>query len=109
MRPGHLGASLTVNVQRQRGYATGMKFKLGSRRALAYALAAAVATLAGCANFSVGLGLPIGGLGGVGVSVGSDGRVGGTVGVGTGPVSVDVGGSTQLPPPAEPAASAPQR
>ncbi len=71
--------------------------------------ATGLATLAGCANFSIGIGLPIGGFGGVGVSVGSDGRVGGTVGVGTGPVSVGVGGSTQLPASADPAASAPAR
>ncbi|MDO9073478.1 MAG: hypothetical protein Q7U73_09440 [Rubrivivax sp.] len=80
----------------------------GCRGVAAWALAAAIATLAGCANFSIGLGLPIGGLGGVGVSVGSDGRVGGGVAVGRGPVSVGVGGSTQLPP-AKTAASAPQQ
>ncbi|MBA4178812.1 MAG: hypothetical protein C0505_19990 [Leptothrix sp. (in: Bacteria)] len=72
----------------------------------ASAAVAAMALLAGCANFSIGIGLPIGGIGGVGVSVGSDGRVDGSVAVGTGPVTVGAGVSTQLPP-AEPAASAP--
>jgi hypothetical protein len=76
------------------------------RATAAVSVVAAALVMAGCANFSIGIGLPIGSIGGVGVSVGSDGRVGGTVGVGTGPVSVGVGGSTQLPPPPEPAASA---
>lgn len=93
---------------RQR-YAVRMTIKLFPRGTAVVGLAVAAAAFAGCANFSIGLGLPIGGIGGVGVSVGSDGRVGGTVGVGTGPVSVGVGGSAQLPPPAEPAASAPKR
>ena len=84
-----------------------MNTRLGLRTLTASVVVAWLATSAGCANFSIGIGLPIGGIGGVGVSVGSDGRVGGSVGVGTGPVSVGVGGSTQLPPAAEPAASAP--
>lgn len=67
---------------------------------------AGVASLAGCAGVQVGVGLPIGRIGGVGVSVGSDGRVSGTVGVGSGGVSVGVGGSAQLPRSASPAASA---
>ena len=71
------------------------------------ALLMSVWALAGCANFSIGLGLPIGGLGSVGVAVGSDGRVGGGVSVGSGPVSVGVGGSTQLPRRPEKSASAP--
>ena len=86
-----------------------MKLIPCSRGLAALAVTAALSALAGCANFSIGIGLPIGGIGGVGVSVRSDGRVGGTVGVGTGPVSVGVGGSTQLPPPAESAASAPPK
>lgn len=86
-----------------------MKHALHRRASVALTAATGLALLAGCANFSIGIGLPIGGFGGVGVSVGSDGRVGGTVGVGSGPVSVGVGGSTQLPPPAEPAASAPMQ
>jgi hypothetical protein len=36
-------------------------------------------------------------MGAVGVSVGTDGRVGGTVGVGVGGASVNVGTSAQLP------------
>ena len=93
----------------RRRYALGMKPPFSMRRFNALALAAVGAVLAGCANFSIGIGLPIGNIGGVGVSIGSDARVGGTVGVGTGPVTVGVGGSAQLPPAAEPAASATQR
>ena len=54
---------------------------------------------AGCANMgsSIGLTLPIGNFGGVGVSLGSDGRVGGSVGVGAGGATVSVGTSGQLP------------
>ncbi len=63
--------------------------------------------LAGCSGISIGIGLPIGGFGGVGVSVGSDGRVSGNVGAGRGGVSAGVGGSAQLPKSSEPAASAP--
>lgn len=74
------------------------------RRAL---LAVVVPTLVGCTGVSIGVGLPIGGIGGVGVSVDSSGRVSGSVGVGHGGVSVGVGGSAQIPPPSEPAASAP--
>lgn len=85
-----------------------MKITAKLRATGALLLATAIGGLFGCANFGVGVGLPIGGIGGVGVSVGSDGRVGGAVGVGNGPVSVGVGGSTQSPPPAEPAASAPR-
>lgn len=96
-----------MDLRSRRRYAVRMKTPSVSRRVAA--LAAAVIALTGCASFSIGIGLPIGGIGGVGVSVGSDGRVGGSVGVGTGPVSVGVGGSTQLPPPREPAASAPQQ
>jgi hypothetical protein len=85
-----------------------MTNKPSCRGARALAAAATLASMAGCANFSIGIGLPIGGIGGVGVSVGSDGRVGGSVGVGSGPVTVGVGGSTTLPAPsAGPAASAP--
>ena len=63
------------------------------------ALAAAIAAaLSGCSGISIGLGLPIGGFGGVGVSVGSDGRLGGSVSAGRGAVSVGVGGTVQLPP-----------
>ncbi len=67
---------------------------------------ALVVLLAGCTGVQIGLGLPIGYIGGVGVTLGSDGRVGGSVGVGSGGVSVGVGGSTQLPRSAAPAASA---
>jgi hypothetical protein len=56
--------------------------------------------LTACANVgsSVGLSIPIGGLGSIGVSVGSDGRVGGSVGVGVGGATVSVGTSGQLLP-----------
>lgn len=55
--------------------------------------------MAACTGFtpSVGVSFPIGGLGSIGVSVGADGRVGGTVGVGVGGASVNVGTSGQLP------------
>jgi hypothetical protein len=55
--------------------------------------------LAGCTGFSpsVGISFPIGGMGAVGVSVGADGRVGGSVGVGVGAATVSVGTSGQLP------------
>jgi hypothetical protein len=56
--------------------------------------------LTACANVgsSVGLSIPIGGLGSIGVSVGSDGRVGGSLGVGVGGATVSVGTSGQLQP-----------
>ena len=59
----------------------------------------ALFSLQACANMStsVGIGFPIGGLGSIGVSVGSDGRVGGTVGVGVGGATVGIGTSGQLP------------
>jgi hypothetical protein len=59
--------------------------------------------LTACAGFtpSVGISVPIGGMGGVGVSVGGNGTVSGSVGVGVGGGSVSVGGSGQLPKPAE--------
>ncbi len=55
--------------------------------------------LAGCANVGGGIGLsiPIGPFGSLGVNLGSDGRVGGSVGVGYGPASVQIGTSTRLP------------
>ena len=93
-----------VDVGTMRRYAAGMGILLCMKRG---ATVLAVSALAGCANFSIGLGLPVGGLGSVGVSVGSDGRVGGSVSVGSGPVSVGVGGSTQLPRSPEKTASAP--
>lgn len=70
-------------------------------------VAAAVAALIGCANMGIGFSLPIGRIGGVGVSVGGDGQVGVGVGVGSGGVSVGVGGT--LPRASEPPASAPLR
>ena len=67
---------------------------------------AVAALLSGCTGVQIGVGLPIGHIGGLGVTLGSDGRVGGTVGVGSGGASVGVGGSAQLPRSAAPAASA---
>jgi hypothetical protein len=75
------------------------------------ALVLAAAGLPGCAGVHIGLGLPVGGPGSVGLSMGSDGRVSGGVAVGRGGVSVGVGGSAPLPKPLDPAptaASAPQ-
>jgi hypothetical protein len=62
--------------------------------------------LGGCASYQLGIGLPIGNVGGFGVSIGSDGSVGGTVGVGTGGVAVGVGGNGRLPRQADRPASA---
>ncbi len=78
--------------------------------------AIAVLALAGCTSVGIGLSLPIGGIGGVSIGLGSDGRVSGGVSVGGGGVSVGVGGTGQLPPrdpfvrgrSAEQAASAPE-
>jgi hypothetical protein len=55
--------------------------------------------LAGCANVGGGIGIsiPVGPFGSLGVNLGSDGRVGGSVGVGYGPASVQIGTSTRLP------------
>jgi hypothetical protein len=65
------------------------------------ALMGAVTLLTACAgiNTSIGVSVPIGRMGGVGVSVGSGGTVSGSVGVGTGGGAVSVGASGQLPPP----------
>ena len=54
---------------------------------------------AGCANLGGGIGLnvPIGGFGSVGIKLGSDGRVGASLGVGHSGLSVGVGTSAQLP------------
>lgn len=69
------------------------------RRGVAVAALAlgTVALLAACSSVRVGVGLPIGRIGGASVSVGSDGSVGGTVGVGSGGVAVGVGASGRLP------------
>ncbi len=57
------------------------------------------AALSGCANVGGGIGLsiPIGPFGSLGVNLGSDGRLGGSVGVGYGPATVQIGTSTKLP------------
>jgi hypothetical protein len=73
-------------------------------KALTAAGALLAALLAGCSSVHIGIGLPIPGIGSIGV--GSDGRVSGGVNVGTGAVSVGVGGTTQLPRSAEAPASA---
>lgn len=59
----------------------------------------ATALLTACSGFSpsIGVSFPLGGMGAVGVSVGTDGRIGGTVGVGVGGASVNVGTSGHLP------------
>ena len=70
-------------------------------------------TLVGCTSAGLGINIPIGGIGSIGVGVGSDGRVSGGVSVGRGGVSVGVGGTVDLPrsapEPAETAASAPKK
>lgn len=63
-----------------------------------------IATLfTACAGISpsIGISVPIGRMGGVGVSIGGGGTVSGSVGVGAGGGSVSVGASGQLPKPAE--------
>jgi hypothetical protein len=62
-----------------------------------------LAMLTACAGIgtSVGISVPIGRMGGVGVSIGSGGTVSGSVGVGSGGGSVSVGASGQLPKAAE--------
>lgn len=61
-------------------------------------MALAACGLVGCTSIGVGLSIPIGGIGGVSIGVGSDGRVSGGASVGTGGVSVGVGGTARLPP-----------
>ncbi len=71
--------------------------------------AVALAALVGCSSMSFGIAVPIGSIGGAGVSVNTDGWISGGVGVGGSGGAVSVGGSGQLPPrPAEPAASQPR-
>jgi hypothetical protein len=76
------------------------------RLAFALALAGGAATLVACSSVGVGVSIPIGGIGSIGVGASSDGRVSGGVAVGRGGVSVGVGGSGRLPQRSEPAASA---
>ncbi len=69
--------------------------------------------LSACSNIGLGISIPIGSIGSIGVGVGSDGRASGGVSVGRGGVSVGVGGTADLPrpdtAPPEPAASAPKK
>lgn len=62
-------------------------------------LASVCLALSGCAHIGGGIGIsiPIGPFGSVGVNLVSDGRVGGSVGVGYGGASVSVGTSGKLP------------
>lgn len=53
--------------------------------------------LSGCGSLNLGVSVPIGPHTGIGVSVGSDGRVGVGVGVSVGAGQVGVGTSGQLP------------
>jgi hypothetical protein len=66
----------------------------------------AVVLFTACAGVgtTIGISLPVGNIGAVGVSVGSGGTVSGTVGVGVGGGAVSVGASGQLPKKAEPEA-----
>lgn len=66
-------------------------------------LASIAGLLTACAGVSpsVGISVPIGRMGGVGVSIGGGGTVSGSVGVGAGGGSVSVGATGQLPKPAE--------
>ncbi len=74
------------------------------------AAATAAVAVVGCANVGIGLSLPIGRMGGVRVSVGGDGPVGGGAGVGSGGGRVGVGATLPRPPDgASTPASAPLR
>lgn len=55
------------------------------------------AALAACGSMNVGFSIPVGPHTGVGVSVGTDGRIGVGVGVSAGGGTVSVGTSGQLP------------
>ncbi len=78
-----------------------------------FVLALAVLGLSACSSIGLGISVPIGGIGSIGVGVGGDGRVSGGVAVGRGGASVGIGGtldpSRSTPAPAEPAASASRR
>jgi hypothetical protein len=68
-----------------------------------------VALVSACSSIGIGISLPIGGFGSIGVGVDSSGRATGGVAVGTGGVSVGVGGTAELPrsaPSPQPPASA---
>ncbi len=86
--------------------------KAAITRTLFLSLLALCGGLSACSSIGLGISVPIGGIGSIGVGVGSDGRVNGGVSVGRGGVSVGVGGTAELPrptpAPAEPAASAPR-
>lgn len=70
------------------------------------ALVGLAAGLAACSSVGLGISLPLGRIGGVGVTIDSAGRVGAGVSVGAGHATVGVGGSVQIPPAADPPASA---
>ena len=78
-----------------------------------FVLPLAVLGLSACSSIGLGISLPIGGIGSIGVGVGGDGRVSGGVAVGRGGASVGVGGTANLPrsipASAQPAASASRR
>ena len=78
-----------------------------------FVLPLAVLGLSACSSIGLGISLPIGGIGSIGVGVAGDGRVSGGVAVGRGGASVGVGGTADLPrsvpTPAQPAASASRR
>jgi hypothetical protein len=63
-------------------------------------LAGVCLALSGCAHIGGGIGisLPIGPFGSVGVNLNSDGRVGGSIGIGVGGASISVGTSGKLLP-----------
>ena len=64
-------------------------------RIAVYALSAAV--LAACANAGIGISIPIGPFGSIGVGVNAAGQVSGNVGVGTSVGGVGIGGGTSFP------------
>ncbi len=62
-------------------------------------LAGVCLAMLGCAHGGgIGISLPIGPFGSVGVNLNSDGRVGGSIGIGVGGASISVGTSSKLLP-----------
>jgi hypothetical protein len=94
---------LTMNSIAPRARPISSNDRFGLKIAATLALCSLLAACAGVGT-NIGISVPIGRVGGVGVSVGSGGTVSGSVGVGVGGGNVSVGASGQLPKKAEPEA-----
>jgi hypothetical protein len=77
--------------------------RFGIKMAAVSVLATLCTACAGVGT-TIGISLPVGNMGAIGVSVGSGGTISGSVGVGVGGGAVSVGASGQLPKKAEPEA-----